>query len=60
VEFASHLRANGVGVIVSDTFTVSGKPPEAVRVGLGGPGGREQCRQMLEIIDDAFEHVPAA
>jgi DNA-binding transcriptional MocR family regulator len=59
VEFANHLRANGVGVIVSDTFTVTGKPPEAVRVGLGGPGSREQCRHMLEIIDDAFEHVPA-
>ncbi|CAN7179465.1 PLP-dependent aminotransferase family protein [Phenylobacterium sp. LjRoot225] len=60
VEFANHLRANGVGVIVSDTFTVTGKPPEAVRVGLGGPSNRDQCRHMLEIIDDALEHVPAA
>ena len=58
VEFANHLRANGVGVIVSDTFTVTGAPPEAVRVGLGGSRSREECRHMLEIIDDALEHVP--
>jgi DNA-binding transcriptional MocR family regulator len=60
VEFANHLRANGVGVIVSDTFTVTGAPPSAVRVGLGGPNSREECRHMLEIIDDALEYLPAA
>jgi len=60
VEFANFLRANGVGVIVSDTFTVTGAPQEAVRVGLGGSKSREECRHMLEIIDDALEHVPAA
>jgi DNA-binding transcriptional MocR family regulator len=59
VEFANHLRANGVGVIVSDTFTVAGAPQEAVRVGLGGPQTRQACRHMLEIIDDALEHMPA-
>jgi DNA-binding transcriptional MocR family regulator len=55
VEFANHLRANGVGVIVSDTFTVAGPPQEAVRVGLGFSRTREDCRHMLEIIDDAIE-----
>jgi DNA-binding transcriptional MocR family regulator len=60
VEFANHLRANGVGVIVSDTFTVTGTPQSAVRVGLGGPNSREECRHMLEIIDDALEYLPAA
>jgi DNA-binding transcriptional MocR family regulator len=60
VEFANHLRANGVGVIVSDTFTVAGPPQEAVRVGLGGSKSREECRHMLEIIDDAMEHLPAS
>lgn len=59
VEFANFLRANGVGVIVSDTFVVSGSPPPAVRVGLGGSKSREDCRHMLEIIDDALEHQPA-
>ena len=55
MEFANFLRANGVGVIVSDTFTVSGAPEEAVRVGLGGSRSQEDCRHMLEIIDDALE-----
>jgi DNA-binding transcriptional MocR family regulator len=60
VEFANHLRTNGVGVIVSDTFTVAGAPPSAVRVGLGGPNSRQECRHMLEIIDDALEYLPVA
>jgi DNA-binding transcriptional MocR family regulator len=60
VEFANHLRANGVGLIVSDTFTVSGPPPEAVRVGLGGASTREECQHMLEIINDALELEPSA
>jgi DNA-binding transcriptional MocR family regulator len=59
IEFASHLRRQNVGVVVSDTFTVSGPPVEAVRVCLGGNANRDECRQMLEIIADALEHVPA-
>ena len=54
VEFASHLRTMGVGVVVSDSFTVSGTPPERVRVSLGGGGTREGCRHALEIIADAL------
>ena len=60
IEFATHLRAHGVGVVVSDTFTVSGAPPEAVRVCLGGNSSRDECRHSLEIIEDALEHLPAA
>lgn len=60
IEFATHLRAHGVGVVVSDTFTVSGAPPEAVRVCLGGSASRDECRHSLEIIEDALEHLPAA
>lgn len=59
IEFATHLRAHGVGVVVSDTFTVSGAAPEAVRVCLGGPADREECRHTLEIIEDAIEQAPA-
>ncbi|HEY2052223.1 MAG TPA: PLP-dependent aminotransferase family protein [Caulobacteraceae bacterium] len=60
VEFANHLRANGVGLLLSDTFTVSGPPPATVRVGLGGASTREECQQMLEIINDALEHESSA
>jgi DNA-binding transcriptional MocR family regulator len=59
VELASHLRVMGVGVVVSDTFTVAGPPPERVRVGLGGSGSLEDCRHQLGIIVDALrEHRP--
>jgi len=59
IEFATHLRAHGVGVVVSDTFTVAGPAPEAVRVCLGGSADREDCRHSLEIIEDALMHMPA-
>ncbi len=59
IEFATHLRAHGVGVVVSDTFTTAGPAPEAVRVCLGGPASREECRHTLEIIEDAIEQSPA-
>ena len=59
IEFATHLRTHGVGVVVSDTFTVAGAAPEAVRVCLGGSASREDCKHTLEIIEDAIEHLPA-
>jgi DNA-binding transcriptional MocR family regulator len=59
IEFVTHLRAHGVGVVVADTFTVAGPVPEAVRVCLGGAAGRDDCRHSLEIIEDALEHMPA-
>ncbi len=58
-EFATHLRAHGVPVVVSDSFVVAAPPPKAVRVCLGGPAGREQCRHSLGIIEDAIEQLPA-
>ena len=58
-EFATHLRAHGVPVVVSDSFVVAGTPPEAVRVCLGGPADRDECRHSLGIIEDAIEQLPA-
>ncbi len=55
VDFAAHLRTMGVGVVLSDTFTVAGQPPDRVRVGLGGSATREECRHALEIIADALK-----
>lgn len=59
MEFAAHLRENGVPVLVSDSFTVTGPAPQAVRVCLGGPADRDTCRHSLQIIDDALRHQPA-
>ncbi|MEW6167511.1 MAG: PLP-dependent aminotransferase family protein [Pseudomonadota bacterium] len=59
IEFATHLRAHGVAVVVSDTFTVSGAPPQCLRVCLGGAASRDECRHTLELIEDAIEQAPA-
>lgn len=58
-EFAMHLRAHGVPVVVSDSFVVAGTPPDAVRVCLGGPADRDACHHSLGIIEDAIEQLPA-
>ena len=58
-EFSIHLRAHGVPVVVSDSFTVAGVAPEAVRVCRGGPADRDECRHSLGIIEDAVEQLPA-
>ena len=58
-EFAMHLHAHGVPVVVSDSFVVADTPPEAVRVCLGGPADRDECRHSLGIIEDAVEQLPA-
>ena len=58
IEFSTHLRSNGVGVVVADAFTVAGPAPEAVRVCLGGVANRQECRHSLEVIEDALEQLP--
>ena len=35
--FVGQARTSGLGVVPSDAFAANGAPPEAVRVGLGGP-----------------------
>ena len=59
-EFAAHLRAHDVPVLVSDSFTVSGPAPPAVRVCLGGPADRARCAHSLRVIADALRRQPAA
>ncbi len=57
--FAAQLAAHGLVVVVSDAFTVSGLPPEAVRVCLGGVTTMQQTQEALEIIADTLEQSPA-
>jgi DNA-binding transcriptional MocR family regulator len=61
--FAAQVRSHGVVVVVSDSFTVGGEPPEAVRVCLGGIAPIESTRFALEVLADTLEEsasVPAA
>lgn len=56
--FASHVRGTGIGLVVSDPFTAAGAPPEAVRIGLGGPVTRAQLEHGLEFMAHALDHPP--
>lgn len=56
VEFASHLRSQGVGVVAAAAFCTDGDPPEAVRVCLGGKLTRDECDDALRLIADALDH----
>ncbi len=56
--FASHMRACGLGIVASDAFTVEGAAPEAVRVCLGGPVGRDALRHALDFMAHALEGSP--
>lgn len=56
--FGSHMRHAGIGVVASDAFTVDGTAPEAVRVCLGGPIGREALKGALDFMAHALEGPP--
>lgn len=55
--FAATLRASDIGLVVSDAFAVSGPPPEAVRVCLGG-GGAAEIRSALDKIAHTLSQPP--
>ncbi|MDQ0395472.1 aminotransferase-like domain-containing protein [Labrys monachus] len=57
-EFTARLRAAGIGVVGSDAFAL-GTPPEAVRLGLGAAGSREELAQSLHIVADLLGEAPA-
>ncbi|HVY17192.1 MAG TPA: PLP-dependent aminotransferase family protein [Rhodopila sp.] len=57
--FVGHMRDRGIGVTASDAFTVTGPPPEAVRVCLGGPAGWDQLREALEFMAHSLAESPS-
>lgn len=58
--FVGHMRTTGIGVVASDAFTVTGNPPEAVRICLGGPASRTAVQRALEFAAHALEELPVA
>ncbi|PWC90871.1 GntR family transcriptional regulator [Azospirillum sp. TSH100] len=58
-EFAAYLRNAGIAAAVSDNFLTAGPPPEALRICLGAPIGRDDCRRMLETLADTLDQSPA-
>ena len=55
---SSHARSTGLGVVASDAFTAGGAPPEAVRVGLGGPVTAPRSQRGLEFMAHALAQEP--
>jgi DNA-binding transcriptional MocR family regulator len=58
--FVGHMRTTGIGVVASDAFIVTGTPPEAVRICLGGPASRTAVQRALEFAAHALQELPAA
>jgi DNA-binding transcriptional MocR family regulator len=56
--FVSQARTSGLGVVPSDAFAANGAPPEAVRVGLGGPITRTQVERGLAFLSHLLERQP--
>lgn len=57
-DFGAQMRASGIGVVTSDAFCVSGPPPNAVRVCIGGIASREDIRHALGMIAGALQRPP--
>jgi DNA-binding transcriptional MocR family regulator len=58
IGFAAHMRAEGLGVVPSDAFSVSDQAPQAVRACIGGVATREEIQHALEVIADAMRGAP--
>lgn len=58
-EFAARLRSVGIGVVGSDVFALE-SPPEAVRLGLGAPGTRDELRSSLQSVVHLLGESPVA
>jgi DNA-binding transcriptional MocR family regulator len=58
--FAARMRSSDISIVVSDAFTVSGQPVEAVRVSLGGVSSRAEIRSALDFLRHVLEHETEA
>jgi DNA-binding transcriptional MocR family regulator len=56
---AAQLRAAGMAAVASDTFTIEGPPPNAVRLCLGGAVDIGDCRQGLQRVADLLRDASA-
>jgi DNA-binding transcriptional MocR family regulator len=56
--FVSQMRHQQIGIVESDAFTVAGTPEEAVRICLGGPAGRAQLGNSLDVIAQTLRSSP--
>jgi DNA-binding transcriptional MocR family regulator len=62
-ELALQLRNQGIAAVAGAAFLTDGNPPNAIRICLGGPQSRDDCRDALQRIADTLEdphhlHMP--
>ncbi|WP_118180136.1 PLP-dependent aminotransferase family protein [Paraburkholderia phosphatilytica] len=62
-ELALQLRNQGIGAVAGAAFSTDGNAPNAIRVCLGGPQDRNDCRDALRRIADKLDdphhlHMP--
>lgn len=58
-EFAAQMESKNLGIVPSDVFMVTGTPPEAIRVCLGGPTKRHELHTALEFMAHILSGSPA-
>jgi DNA-binding transcriptional MocR family regulator len=54
-EFVAHVRLQGLAIVGSDAFDVTGKPPNAVRVALGAAASRHELGAALGVLAAALK-----
>jgi len=52
------MRGHALGAVASDAFAVGRKPPEALRLCLGGAATRAETQRALTFLVDAFNNPP--
>jgi DNA-binding transcriptional MocR family regulator len=54
-EFVAYVRTRGVALVASDSFSISGLPPNAVRVALGVAPDQDRLTEALIDVRDALQ-----
>ncbi len=54
-EFVAYVRTRGVALVASDSFSISGLPPNAVRVALGVAPDQDRLTEALIDVRDAMQ-----
>lgn len=52
---AQQLRSLGVAAVAGSAFSTDRQPPESLRLCLGGPLTREDCRRALQAVEGALD-----
>jgi DNA-binding transcriptional MocR family regulator len=57
-EFAAYVQRQGLAVVTSESFSVDGRPPHAIRVALGAASSRRELARALDVLATALRSSP--